>query len=73
MIERAAFLKALLVATGGLGHELTQYQQSYSSTSAFALLAVIGILGITISFLLGIFERVALSRFPSGAGAGAQD
>lgn len=59
----------ILLATGGLGYQLTVAQQSYSSGDAFAMVAVIGLLGVLISILLGIFERVVLRRWPSGATA----
>lgn len=58
-----------LVSTGGLGYELIQYQQSFSASSAFAMLAVIGLLGIVISVVLGIFERQVMRRWPQGATA----
>jgi ABC-type nitrate/sulfonate/bicarbonate transport system permease component len=58
-----------LVSTGGLGYELIQYEESFSASSAFALLAVIGVLGIIISVVVGIFSRMSLRRWPSGAGA----
>ncbi len=58
-----------LVSTGGLGYQLIQYQESYSAPSAFALLAVIGVLGISISILIGLIEGFLVRRWPSGAGA----
>ena len=58
-----------LVSTGGLGYQLIQYQESYSAPSAFALLAVIGVLGISISILIGFIEGFLIRRWPSGAGA----
>jgi ABC-type nitrate/sulfonate/bicarbonate transport system permease component len=53
-----------LVSTGGLGYLLVQYQQSLQASSAFALLAVIGIVGILINILLGSAERLVLRRWP---------
>ena len=58
-----------LVSTGGLGYQLIQYQETYSAPSAFALLAVIGVLGIMISVLLGFAEGLLMHRWPSGASA----
>jgi ABC-type nitrate/sulfonate/bicarbonate transport system permease component len=59
----------ILLATGGLGYELIQYEESYSAGSAFAMLAVIGLLGIIISVALGLLERVVLRRWPSAEAA----
>jgi ABC-type nitrate/sulfonate/bicarbonate transport system permease component len=56
-----------LVATGGLGYLLVQYQESYQAPNAFAMLAVIGIVGILINVVLGVAERVILYRWPAGA------
>ena len=42
-----------LVATGGIGYLLVQYQQTFLASSAFAMLAVIGIIGILINLALG--------------------
>jgi ABC-type nitrate/sulfonate/bicarbonate transport system permease component len=57
-----------LVATGGLGYLLVQYQSSFQASNAFAMLAVIGVIGILINVLLGIAERLILYRWPAGAG-----
>lgn len=56
-----------LLATGGMGYLLVQYQQSFQAPSAFALLAVIGIVGICLSLLIGYAERLALYRWPAQA------
>lgn len=55
-----------LVATGGIGYLLVQYQQTFIATNAFAMLAVIGIIGIAINVALGSAERVVLYRWPMG-------
>jgi ABC-type nitrate/sulfonate/bicarbonate transport system permease component len=62
-----------LVATGGIGYLLVQYQQTYQGSSAFALLAVVGIVGILLNVILGISEHYVLRRWPraSAAGSGA--
>lgn len=59
----------ILVGTGGIGYLLVQYQQTFIATSAFAMLAVIGIIGITINITLGSAERFVLHRWPA-AGRG---
>jgi ABC-type nitrate/sulfonate/bicarbonate transport system permease component len=56
-----------LVGTQGLGYILVQTQQQFEAAEAFAMIAVIGILGILINVLLGSAERVALRRWPRGA------
>jgi len=56
-----------LVGTQGLGYILVQTQQQFQAAEAFAMIAVIGILGILINVLLGSAERVALRRWPHGA------
>jgi NitT/TauT family transport system permease protein len=53
-----------LVATGGLGYLLVQFQQTFDAPSAFALLAFIGVVGFLINLVLGITERFALRRWP---------
>ena len=58
-----------LLSTGGIGYLLVQYQQTFNSTDAFAMLAVIGIIGILINLALGSAERVVLRRWPAGASA----
>jgi ABC-type nitrate/sulfonate/bicarbonate transport system permease component len=55
-----------LVATGGVGYLLVQYQQSFQVNSAFALLAMIGVVGIAINLSIGGAERVILRRWPIG-------
>lgn len=55
-----------LVATGGIGYVLVQQEQTFQAASAFALLAVIGIIGILINVTLGSTERLVLRRWPSG-------
>lgn len=57
----------VLVATGGLGYLLVQYQSTFQSSSAFAMLAVIGVIGILINLAIGLSERFILRRWPSGA------
>jgi ABC-type nitrate/sulfonate/bicarbonate transport system permease component len=59
----------VLLATGGIGYLLVQYQETFNSTSAFAMLAVIGLIGILINIALGSAERVVLRRWPAGASA----
>jgi ABC-type nitrate/sulfonate/bicarbonate transport system permease component len=56
-----------LVATGGLGMLLVQFQQAFDAPSAFALLAFIGALGCVISVFIGVVERLALRRWPTDA------
>lgn len=55
-----------LMATGGIGYLLVQYQQSFVAANAFAMLAVIGIIGITINIVLGSTEKLVLYRWPVG-------
>jgi ABC-type nitrate/sulfonate/bicarbonate transport system permease component len=57
----------VLVATGGLGYLLVQYQSTFQASSAFAMLAVIGIIGILINLAIGASERFILRRWPAGA------
>ncbi|WP_169789917.1 ABC transporter permease [Actinoplanes subtropicus] len=57
-----------LVATGGLGYVLVMYQQSFQVSSAFALLATIGGVGIVINLLIGGAERLILRRWPAQRG-----
>jgi ABC-type nitrate/sulfonate/bicarbonate transport system permease component len=61
-----------LVATGGIGYLLVQYEQTFQSSSAFALLAVVGIVGILINVILGTAERFVLRRWPSAGSATQQ-
>jgi ABC-type nitrate/sulfonate/bicarbonate transport system permease component len=56
-----------LVATGGVGYLLVQYQQSFQVTGAFTLLAMIGVIGIAINVAIGSSERVILRRWPVDA------
>lgn len=56
----------VLVATGGLGYLLVQYQSTFQASSAFAMLAVIGVIGILINLAIGLSERVILRRWPTG-------
>jgi len=56
-----------LVATGGMGYLLVQYQQSFQVASAFALLATIGVVGVLLNLLIGSAERVILRRWPAEA------
>ena len=60
-----------LIATGGIGYVLVQAEQQFNAAEAFALLAVIGIVGILLNLLLGTLERLVLRRWPSGATVGA--
>jgi ABC-type nitrate/sulfonate/bicarbonate transport system permease component len=61
-----------LVATGGIGTLLVQYEQTFQSASAFALLAVVGIVGILINVLLGGTEHYVLRHWPrASASSGA--
>jgi ABC-type nitrate/sulfonate/bicarbonate transport system permease component len=55
-----------LVATGGVGYLLVQYQQSFQVNSAFALLAMIGVVGVVINIVIGSGERLVLRRWPIG-------
>jgi ABC-type nitrate/sulfonate/bicarbonate transport system permease component len=59
-----------LIATGGIGYILVQYQQQFQASEAFALIAVIGIVGILINFSLGAAESVVLRRWPHNANRG---
>jgi ABC-type nitrate/sulfonate/bicarbonate transport system permease component len=56
-----------LVATGGMGYLLVQYQQSFQVASAFALLATIGVVGVLLNLVIGMGERVILRRWPAEA------
>ncbi|MFT4082253.1 MAG: ABC transporter permease [Nocardioides sp.] len=56
-----------LMATGGIGYLLVQYQQMFQTPSAFALLAVIGVIGIAVNLIIGTAERLVLRRWPVGA------
>jgi ABC-type nitrate/sulfonate/bicarbonate transport system permease component len=58
-----------LVATGGIGYLLVEYEQEFNAADAFALLAVIGIVGILLNVLLGTVSRFLLRRWPSGVSA----
>lgn len=55
-----------LLATGGIGYLLVQYQQSFVASNAFAMLAVIGIIGITLNLVIGSAEKLVLYRWPVG-------
>ncbi|WP_433380527.1 ABC transporter permease [Actinoplanes sp. CA-142083] len=54
-----------LVATGGMGYLLVQYQQSFQVASAFALLATIGVVGVLLNLVIGLAEKVVLRRWPA--------
>lgn len=54
-----------LVATGGLGYLLVEYEQEFNGSDAFALLAVIAIVAILINLIIGAAERLVLRRFPT--------
>jgi ABC-type nitrate/sulfonate/bicarbonate transport system permease component len=56
-----------LVATGGMGYLLVQYQQSFQVAGAFALLATIGVVGVLLNLVIGSAERVILRRWPAEA------
>jgi ABC-type nitrate/sulfonate/bicarbonate transport system permease component len=56
-----------LVATGGIGYLLVQYQQQFQASNAFAMLALIGVIGILINLALGSAQNLVLRRWPSGA------
>lgn len=58
-----------LIATRGLGYILVEYQQQFQASEAFAMIAVIGIVGILINVVLGSAERRVLSRWPHGVSA----
>ncbi len=55
-----------LLSTGGIGYLEVQYEQTFVAANAFAMLAVIGILGILINLVLGSAERLVLYRWPVG-------
>lgn len=55
-----------LMATGGIGYLLIQYEQSFQSASSFALLALVGVVGILNDLLLTRIERTVLHRWPAG-------
>jgi ABC-type nitrate/sulfonate/bicarbonate transport system permease component len=57
-----------LVATGGMGYLLVQYQQSFQVASAFALLVTIGVVGIVLNLAIGSAERLILRRWPAETG-----
>jgi ABC-type nitrate/sulfonate/bicarbonate transport system permease component len=59
-------LADFLLSTGGIGYLLVQYQQTFVASSAFAMVAVIGIIGIAINLALGSGERLVLHRWPAG-------
>jgi ABC-type nitrate/sulfonate/bicarbonate transport system permease component len=56
-----------LIATGGLGMLLVQFQGAFDAPSAFALVAVIGALGCLLNVAIGVAERLALRRWPTAA------
>lgn len=58
-----------LVATTGLGYILVQYQEQFQAAEAFAMIAVIGIVGILVNMLLGSGERLVLRRWPQSSSA----
>jgi ABC-type nitrate/sulfonate/bicarbonate transport system permease component len=60
----------ILVGSGGIGYLLIQYQQTFIAANAFAMLAVIGIIGIAINLALGSADRVVLRRWPAAGGRG---
>jgi ABC-type nitrate/sulfonate/bicarbonate transport system permease component len=60
-------LADFLLSTGGIGYLLVQYQETFVASSAFAMVAVIGIIGILINLALGSAQRVVLHRWPVGA------
>ncbi|MFG1926950.1 ABC transporter permease [Cryptosporangium sp. NPDC048952] len=59
-----ALLVDFLVATGGIGYLLVQYQQTFQISAAYALLTVIGVVGILLNVGIGAAERLILRRWP---------
>ncbi len=55
----------MLASTGGIGHLLIQAQRSYSAASVFGLLALVGGMGLVLSLLVFIIERVLARNFNS--------
>ena len=60
-------LADFLLSTNGIGYQLVLAQETFVAANAFALLAVIGIIGIAINVALGSAERLVLHRWPAGA------
>lgn len=60
-------LADFLLTSGGLGQLLVQLQQQFDAAGTFALLAVIGIVGLLLNLAIAGFERLVLRRWPGGA------
>jgi ABC-type nitrate/sulfonate/bicarbonate transport system permease component len=56
----------ILGGAHGIGYLLVLYQQTFVASSAFAMLAVIGIIGVLINVTLGSATRIVLHRWPAG-------
>ncbi|WP_436764247.1 ABC transporter permease [Streptosporangium sp. V21-05] len=59
-------LAEMLASTGGIGHLILERQRLYDSAGVFACLAIVGVLGLLTSTLVGGFERVLLRNWPPG-------
>jgi ABC-type nitrate/sulfonate/bicarbonate transport system permease component len=61
-------LADFLLTSGGLGQLLVQLQQQFDAPGTFALLAVIGLIGLLLNFAIAAVERLLLRRWPHGQG-----
>lgn len=55
-----------LAGTGGVGGLLIRFEQAFQSQPMFALLCVIGVIGVAISLSVSALSRLVLRRFPAG-------
>lgn len=60
-------LADFLLTSGGLGDLLVQLQQSFDAAGTFALLAVIGVMGLALNALIAGVERLVLRRWPAAS------
>lgn len=58
-------LADFLLTSGGLGDLLVQLQQQFDASGAFALLAVIGLIGLLLNVALVAAERLMLRHYGS--------
>lgn len=56
-----------LAGTGGVGGLLIRFEQAFQSRPMFALLCVIGVIGVAVSLGVSALSRLVLRRFPAGA------
>ncbi|GAA3226411.1 ABC transporter permease [Actinocorallia longicatena] len=57
-------LAEMLAGTGGVGHLILERQRLYDSAGVFACLAIVGVLGLLTSAVMGVLERVLLRNRP---------